>query len=227
MERSGRDARASSGHCKPPWQRRWGAAQRMACVKPARVEAATFGKPRAQSIGRLRGACGSAGGIANGRFCSTASGASGPGQLQNSRLRVGRSRWRGRASPAFGAAHCGYATCRRAAASTARRREPPIIARASEPEHALATPAEISKFLAETERRAFKQAMFATRDEDAALDIVQDAMLKLAEKYADKPADRAADAVCAHPAEHHPRPFPPAEGPKHVDHPALGARQRR
>lgn len=29
--------------------------------------------------------------------------------------------------------------------------------------------------------------MFATRDEDAALDIVQDAMLKLAEKYADKP----------------------------------------
>ena len=30
--------------------------------------------------------------------------------------------------------------------------------------------------------------MFATRDEDAALDIVQDAMLKLAERYADKPA---------------------------------------
>lgn len=29
--------------------------------------------------------------------------------------------------------------------------------------------------------------MFATRDEDAALDIVQDAMMKLAEKYADKP----------------------------------------
>jgi len=51
----------------------------------------------------------------------------------------------------------------------------------------LATPAEISKFLAETERRAYKQAMFATRDEDAALDIVQDAMLKLTEKYADKP----------------------------------------
>jgi RNA polymerase sigma-70 factor (ECF subfamily) len=37
------------------------------------------------------------------------------------------------------------------------------------------------------ERRAFKQAMFATRDEDAALDVVQEAMLKLAEKYADKP----------------------------------------
>jgi RNA polymerase sigma-70 factor (ECF subfamily) len=37
------------------------------------------------------------------------------------------------------------------------------------------------------ERRAFKQAMFAVRDEDAALDIVQDAMLKLTEKYASKP----------------------------------------
>ena len=30
--------------------------------------------------------------------------------------------------------------------------------------------------------------MFAVRDEDAALDVVQDAMLKLTEKYADKPA---------------------------------------
>jgi len=31
--------------------------------------------------------------------------------------------------------------------------------------------------------------MFAVRDEEAALDIVQDAMLKLAEKYGDKPAE--------------------------------------
>ena len=31
--------------------------------------------------------------------------------------------------------------------------------------------------------------MFAVRDEDVALDIVQDAMLKLAEKYAEKPAN--------------------------------------
>ena len=41
--------------------------------------------------------------------------------------------------------------------------------------------------LADVERRAFKQAMFAVRDEDAALDIVQDAMLKLTENYAGKP----------------------------------------
>jgi RNA polymerase sigma-70 factor (ECF subfamily) len=38
------------------------------------------------------------------------------------------------------------------------------------------------------ERRAFKQAAFAVRDSHAALDIVQDAMLKLAEKYGGKPA---------------------------------------
>ncbi len=53
----------------------------------------------------------------------------------------------------------------------------------------LATKQEISAFLAEVERRAFKHAMFAIRDEDAALDAVQDAMLKLTEKYADKPAE--------------------------------------
>ena len=47
---------------------------------------------------------------------------------------------------------------------------------------------EISSFLADVERRAFKQAMFAVRDEDAALDIVQDAMLKLTENYSGKPA---------------------------------------
>jgi len=38
------------------------------------------------------------------------------------------------------------------------------------------------------ERRAFKQAVFAVHDEQAALDIVQDAMLRLAEKYGDRPA---------------------------------------
>jgi RNA polymerase sigma-70 factor (ECF subfamily) len=53
---------------------------------------------------------------------------------------------------------------------------------------ALATLQQLSAFLADVERRAFKHAMFAVRDEDAALDIVQDAMLKLTEKYADRPA---------------------------------------
>jgi RNA polymerase sigma-70 factor, ECF subfamily len=38
------------------------------------------------------------------------------------------------------------------------------------------------------ERRAYKQALFGVRDDHAALDIVQDAMLKLAEKYGGRPA---------------------------------------
>ena len=45
----------------------------------------------------------------------------------------------------------------------------------------------LARFLAEVERRAFRQAAFAVRDEQAALDIVQDAMMKLAEKYPDAP----------------------------------------
>ena len=51
----------------------------------------------------------------------------------------------------------------------------------------LASRNELSDFLASVERRAYKQALFAVRDEHVALDIVQDAMLKLAEKYGDKP----------------------------------------
>jgi RNA polymerase sigma-70 factor, ECF subfamily len=52
----------------------------------------------------------------------------------------------------------------------------------------LASRNELSDFLISVERRAFKQALFAVRDEEAALDIVQDAMAKLAEKYGAKPA---------------------------------------
>jgi RNA polymerase sigma-70 factor (ECF subfamily) len=47
---------------------------------------------------------------------------------------------------------------------------------------------ELSAFLASVERRAFKQAQFAVRDADAALDIVQDAMIKLSENYGERPA---------------------------------------
>jgi RNA polymerase sigma-70 factor (ECF subfamily) len=51
----------------------------------------------------------------------------------------------------------------------------------------MASSQELSDFLRGVERRAFKQTVYAVRDDHAALDIVQDAMLKLAEKYADKP----------------------------------------
>lgn len=56
-------------------------------------------------------------------------------------------------------------------------------------ETTLATPNELSSFLESVERRAFKQAMFAVHEEEAALDIVQDSMLKLAEKYGDRPSE--------------------------------------
>jgi RNA polymerase sigma factor (sigma-70 family) len=51
----------------------------------------------------------------------------------------------------------------------------------------MATDKELNDFLGNVERRAFKQAVYAVRKDEAALDIVQDAMIKLAEKYGDKP----------------------------------------
>jgi RNA polymerase sigma-70 factor (ECF subfamily) len=52
----------------------------------------------------------------------------------------------------------------------------------------LASDKELSDFLKSVEKRAFKRAVYAVRDDDAALDIVQDTMIRLAEKYADRPA---------------------------------------
>jgi len=55
-------------------------------------------------------------------------------------------------------------------------------------EHVLASPKELSDFLVAVERRAFKQCVLSVQDEEAALDIVQDAMMRLAEKYSNRPA---------------------------------------
>ena len=55
-------------------------------------------------------------------------------------------------------------------------------------EDALATRQELSDFLAGIEKRAFKQAVYAVRQDESALDIVQDAMMKLAESYSARPA---------------------------------------
>lgn len=51
----------------------------------------------------------------------------------------------------------------------------------------MASEQELEQFLKSVERRAFKRTVFAVRDDDAALDIVQDAMIRLAEHYADRP----------------------------------------
>ncbi len=53
----------------------------------------------------------------------------------------------------------------------------------------MASPQEIDAFLADVERRAFKQALYAIQDHHSALDVVQNAMLKLVENYHDKPAE--------------------------------------
>ncbi len=52
----------------------------------------------------------------------------------------------------------------------------------------MATDKELSDFLKSVEKRAFKRTAFAVRDDDSALDIVQDSMIRLAEKYIDRPA---------------------------------------
>ena len=51
----------------------------------------------------------------------------------------------------------------------------------------MATEQELSDFLRSVEKRAFKRTVYHVRDEDAALDVVQDSMMKLAEHYGDKP----------------------------------------
>jgi RNA polymerase sigma-70 factor (ECF subfamily) len=53
----------------------------------------------------------------------------------------------------------------------------------------LATDKELADFLKSVEKRAFKRVVYSVRDDDAALDIVQDTMIRLSESYADRPAN--------------------------------------
>ena len=48
----------------------------------------------------------------------------------------------------------------------------------------------LNHFLANNERQAFRMAQLATAHRDDALDIVQNSMIKLVEKYADRDADQ-------------------------------------
>ena len=52
----------------------------------------------------------------------------------------------------------------------------------------LASDTDISDFLKSVEKKAFKRAYYHVGDEEGALDIVQDSMIKLCTHYSDKPA---------------------------------------
>ena len=47
---------------------------------------------------------------------------------------------------------------------------------------------QLDDFLEKSERRAYQMALYASRNQEDALDIVQDAMMTLAQKYGDKPS---------------------------------------
>jgi len=53
----------------------------------------------------------------------------------------------------------------------------------------LASPKELSAFLKDVEKRAYKRALYHVRNNESALDIVQDSMMRLAESYGDRPAN--------------------------------------
>jgi RNA polymerase sigma-70 factor (ECF subfamily) len=53
----------------------------------------------------------------------------------------------------------------------------------------LATEQELNDFLKSVEARAFKRSVYHVRNDEAALDIVQDSMMKLAEHYGHKPVE--------------------------------------
>lgn len=50
----------------------------------------------------------------------------------------------------------------------------------------MATERELNEFLKSVEKRAFKRALYHVRNEESALDIVQDSMLKLSTHYGDR-----------------------------------------
>ena len=92
---------------------------------------------------------------------------------------------RNEAAQTAGAAPADAIIRRAEAALRPPSRPPPDLSSLPQP-----SPAdELDAFLRSVERRAFKRTAYAVRDEDAALDIVQDSMIRLSQSYADRPAN--------------------------------------
>lgn len=53
----------------------------------------------------------------------------------------------------------------------------------------MASSLELENFLKEVSHRAYRQALFSVKNEETALDMVQESMMKLSEKYPDKPIE--------------------------------------
>ena len=62
-------------------------------------------------------------------------------------------------------------------------------------EASVATDKELSDFLKSVEKRAFKRTVYAVRDDEAALDILQDSMIRLAE-LVKSPGPSLSNVVC-------------------------------
>jgi RNA polymerase sigma-70 factor (ECF subfamily) len=65
----------------------------------------------------------------------------------------------------------------------------PICTQTTRKRPTLATPAELADFLKSVDKRAFKRTAYHVRNDESALDIVQESMMKLAEHYGHKPVD--------------------------------------
>src|SRR5665213_3537680 len=84
---------------------------------------------------------------------------------------------------------------------------------------------ELEKFLADIERRAFRMAQVALRDPDDALDVVQDAMLKLARNYAGRPSTEWRPLFLSNSGKWHPR-FATAQIGAQAFHGLVAGRER-
>ena len=74
-------------------------------------------------------------------------------------------------------------------ASRTRRMTQRITSRHSTSERSTSKRGELNQFFAEVEKRAYGMAVVSVKNPDDALDIVQDVMLTLAQKYAHKPPE--------------------------------------